>query len=87
VRSLLEITFPIQLDLLDVIVLLVLATLWGFLSQWIKQGKLLRWEWDNGAEEPAKRRAINLDNLSFPKNFLWGTATAAHQVHIFPTNG
>ena len=30
----------------------------------------LRWNWDS----------INDSNLKFPKNFFWGTATAAHQV-------
>ena len=30
----------------------------------------IRWNWDS----------IDLENISFPKSFIWGTATAAHQV-------
>ena len=30
----------------------------------------LRWNWDS----------INTGNLKFPKGFIWGTATASHQV-------
>ena len=30
----------------------------------------IRWEWEK----------INLDNISFPASFMWGTATASHQV-------
>jgi beta-glucosidase len=30
----------------------------------------LRWNWDD----------ISIDNMSFPSSFIWGTATAAHQV-------
>ncbi|HBB92047.1 MAG TPA: hypothetical protein DC042_10090, partial [Bacteroidales bacterium] len=35
-----------------------------------------RWNWDK----------INSDNLSFPKDFRWGVATAAHQVEGHNTN-
>ena len=30
----------------------------------------IRWDWDT----------IQVDKVEFPKNFIWGTATAAHQV-------
>ena len=36
----------------------------------------LRWNWD----------AISTDNISFPPTFIWGTATAAHQVEGNCTN-
>jgi hypothetical protein len=40
-----------------------------------------RWEWDNcGDGEFTKREAIDTDDIDFPAGFLWGTATAAHQV-------
>lgn len=37
----------------------------------------MHWTWDNG-EQP--RVKIDTDNVHFPDNFFWGTATAAHQV-------
>jgi len=36
----------------------------------------VEWDWEN----------INTKDMYFPKNFLWGTATAAHQVEGFNTN-
>ena len=38
--------------------------------------KELRWDWNK----------INLNNISFPKSFIWGTATASHQVEGNCTN-
>jgi beta-glucosidase len=41
------------------------------------------WEWDNGEDElRAERKRIETDYtaMSFPRDFLWGTSTAAHQV-------
>ena len=35
------------------------------------------WCWDNGNEE--NRMIINTDDVSFPKGFLWGTASASYQ--------
>lgn len=35
-----------------------------------------KWDW----------KTINTENLNFPKDFLWGTATAAHQVEGYNTN-
>ena len=32
--------------------------------------KEIRWNWDN----------IDISETSFPKSFIWGTATASHQV-------
>ncbi|CAF0937406.1 unnamed protein product [Rotaria sp. Silwood1] len=37
----------------------------------------LYWCWDNGNEE--KRIFIDTENISFPENFLWGTAAASYQ--------
>ncbi|CAF4321551.1 unnamed protein product, partial [Adineta steineri] len=37
----------------------------------------LYWCWDNGNED--KRIAIDTNNVSFPENFLWGTASASYQ--------
>ena len=36
----------------------------------------VEWDWEN----------INTKDMYFPKNFIWGTATAAHQVEGFNTN-
>ena len=36
----------------------------------------VEWDWKN----------INTKDMYFPKNFIWGTATAAHQVEGFNTN-
>ena len=36
----------------------------------------MRWNWDD----------ISTDNISFPPTFIWGTATAAHQVEGNCTN-
>ena len=36
----------------------------------------VEWDWEN----------INTKDMYFPKNFIWGTATAAHQVEGFNAN-
>jgi beta-glucosidase len=40
----------------------------------------LQWTWDDGAPEAADRSKINTEELYFPPGFLWGVATAAHQI-------
>lgn len=42
------------------------------------------WTWDNGREE--NRVRIDTDDVRFPPDFLWGTASAAHQVEGGCTN-
>ncbi|KXS17974.1 glycoside hydrolase family 1 protein [Gonapodya prolifera JEL478] len=46
------------------------------------------WGWDHAVVDAHKRahKKINTDNLKFPKDFLWGVATAAHQVEGGCTN-
>ena len=47
----------------------------------------LYWQWDNMADGiTAPRQIIDTDKLHFPSGFLWGTATAAHQVEGGCTN-
>jgi hypothetical protein len=41
--------------------------------------KPLRWNWDNAAN-PGRKKIDTWNSLKFPDGFLWGTATAAHQV-------
>lgn len=43
-----------------------------------------RWEWDDTANSGRKR--IDTGELAFPDDFLWGTATAAHQIEGGCTN-
>jgi hypothetical protein len=43
--------------------------------------KPLRWVWDDGSGNMETRRRIDTwGDIYFPPDFLWGTATAAHQV-------
>lgn len=43
--------------------------------------KSLYWEWDNGGDDVTlPRKRINTDDIDFPKHFLFGVATSAHQV-------
>eukprot|EP00455_Lapot_gusevi_P022480 TRINITY_DN233_c0_g2_i1.p1 TRINITY_DN233_c0_g2~~TRINITY_DN233_c0_g2_i1.p1 ORF type:complete len:477 (-),score=115.92 TRINITY_DN233_c0_g2_i1:302-1732(-) len=62
----------------------------GFLLKKIASrflSKPLYWEWDNGADGIQNARIkIDTSNLNFPRGFLWGTATAAHQVEGNCTN-
>jgi beta-glucosidase len=44
-----------------------------------------RWVWDDAAN-PGRKRIDCFNELHFPANFLWGTATAAHQVEGGNTN-
>ena len=44
----------------------------------------LKWVWDDGGA-PVRRR-IDVDDLRFPPDFVWGTASAAHQVEGGCTN-
>ena len=48
------------------IILLYIATIAHF-HYWYPE---LRWDWNK----------ISTDDMSFPPGFVWGTATAAHQV-------
>lgn len=48
----------------------------------VRQSKF--WKWDDG-REPVRSK-IDTDDLNFPPGFLWGTATAAHQVEGGCTN-
>ncbi len=61
----------------------LIIVLASFISLWILACVLFqiarpqtRWNWDK----------VNSDNLSFPKDFRWGVATAAHQVEGYNTN-
>lgn len=60
------------------VVLLYLALHWIF--SLILIPKPLRWVWDDAANPGRKRLDLSIDKLKFPSDFLWGTATAAHQI-------
>ena len=68
--------FALPISLLHEFVHYVLALLFQ---------KPLRWEWDN-AGNPDRRRIDLFNSLHFPRDFLWGTATAAHQIEGGNTN-
>ncbi len=56
--------------LLGLILIVVLILPFGFMLIWQKENPELRWDWNK----------IDTADIHFPKEFLWGTATAAHQV-------
>lgn len=49
---------------------------------WLSQGSnSIHWVWDDGSDNVSRKRIqIDVDDVSFPERFLWGTATAAYQV-------
>ena len=52
-----------------------------YISKYFNINSPLYWIWDNAYDGiQRKREFINCDKLSFPKKFLWGVATASHQV-------
>jgi len=55
-----------------VLVILSLTTFAYGVTYWILNTRdpLLKWDWS----------VINTSNKSFPKSFVWGAASAAHQV-------
>lgn len=42
------------------------------------------WKWDNAGNP--YRKKVNLNDISFPQDFLWGVSTAAHQIEGNCTN-
>ena len=59
------------------ILVLLLGTVWvGSIIYLNDKYPDVEWDWEN----------INTKDMYFPKNFIWGTATAAHQVEGFNTN-
>jgi flagellar basal body-associated protein FliL len=69
--------------ILGVLLILFLLVLFVFVAVWIgvssKYPRLhdeIRWDW----------KKINTSDIHFPKAFIWGTATAAHQVEGYCTN-
>jgi beta-glucosidase len=57
--------------LLSSILIAILIVLpFGFMLIWQKENPELRWDWNK----------IDTSDVRFPKAFLWGVATAAHQV-------
>jgi hypothetical protein len=58
--------------------LLIPIVLWWLYRRWVNKNAVLFWVWDDGCDNMDNRVQINLDDVSFPKDFLWGVATAAH---------
>lgn len=54
--------------LILIVILMVLP--FGVMLLWQEESPELRWEWDK----------IDTNDIRFPQEFLWGVATAAHQV-------